>query len=82
MQSNNSFFFFRSSESSLPWGAMLNFQWPVWEGDNTKFNTPDPMHTWDLVTLTSHMDTGEKMANWAQFGHFHLRVYSLLWPAV
>ncbi len=22
-------FFFRSSEISLPWGAMLNFQWPV-----------------------------------------------------
>ncbi len=21
------------------------------------------------------------MANWAQFGHFHLGVYSLLWPA-
>ncbi len=20
------------------------------------------------------------MANWAQFGHFHLGVYSLLWP--
>ncbi len=35
-------FFFRSSESSLPWGAMLNFQWTVWESesDNTKFNTP------------------------------------------
>ncbi len=26
----------------LMWGAMLNFQWPVWESesDNTKFNTP------------------------------------------
>ncbi len=37
-------FFFRSSESSLPWGAMLNFQWPVWESesDNTKFNTSAP----------------------------------------
>ncbi len=22
------------------------------------------------------------MANWAQFVHFHLGVYSLLWPAV
>ncbi len=22
------------------------------------------------------------MANWAHFGHFHLGVYSLLWPAV
>ncbi len=36
--------FFRSSESSLPWSGMLNFQWPVWESesDNTKFNTPSP----------------------------------------
>ncbi len=36
--------FFRSSESSLPWSAMLNIQWPVWESecDNTKFNTPAP----------------------------------------
>ncbi len=42
-----------------------------------------PIHTWDLVTLTSHMThRREKMANWAQFGHFHLGVYSLLWPAV
>ncbi len=24
----------------------------------------------------------EKMADWAQIGHFHLGVYSLLWPAV
>ncbi len=31
-----------------------------------------PIHTWDLVTLTSHMTPGEKMAKWAQFGHFHL----------
>ncbi len=22
------------------------------------------------------------MANWAQFGHFHLGVYSLLWPDI
>ncbi len=38
------FFFFRYSESSLLWGAMLNFQWPVWESesDNTKCNTPAP----------------------------------------
>ncbi len=34
-----------------------------------------PIHIWDLVTLTSHMT--EKMANWAQFGYFHLGVYSL-----
>ncbi len=35
--------FFRYSESPLPWGAMLNFQWPIWESesDNTKFNTPE-----------------------------------------
>ncbi len=33
--------FLRSSESSLPWGAMLKCQWLVWESesDNTKFNT-------------------------------------------
>ncbi len=67
--------FFRSSESYLPWGAMLNFQWPVWEieSDNTKLNTPVPIHTWDLVTLTWHQ--GEKMANRAQFGHFHIGMY-------
>ncbi len=41
-----------------------------------------PIHTWDLVTLTSHMTPGEKMVNWAQFGHFHLGVYSLLCPVV
>ncbi len=36
--------FVRSSERSFPWGAMLNFQWSVWESesDNTKFNTPAP----------------------------------------
>ncbi len=37
-------FFFTDPQSSLPWGAMLNFQWPVWESesDNTKFNTAAP----------------------------------------
>ncbi len=37
--------FFRYSESPLPWGAMLNFQWPIWESesDNTKFNTPETL---------------------------------------
>ncbi len=41
---SNKSFFFRSSESYLPWGAMLNFQWPVWESesDNNTFNTPAP----------------------------------------
>ncbi len=41
-----------------------------------------PIHTWDFGTLTSRMPQEEKMANWAQFWHFHLGVYSLLWPAV
>ncbi len=54
--------FFRSSESSLPWGVMLNFQWPVWESesDNTKFNTPSPhSHLKPCNTNESH-DTGER----------------------
>ncbi len=54
--------FFRFSESSLPWGAMLNFQWPVWksESDNTKFNTPAPhSHLRPCNTNESH-DTGER----------------------
>ncbi len=31
-------------QNFLPWGAMLNFQWPVWESesDNIKFNTHYP----------------------------------------
>ncbi len=35
---------FSDPQSSLPWGAMLNFQWPVWESesDNTKFITSAP----------------------------------------
>ena len=74
-------FFFRSPESSLPWGAMLNFQWPVsmreCESDDTKFNTPAP-HSHQRVTW----HRGGKMTNWAQFGHFHLRVDSLLWSVV
>ncbi len=60
MYSNN--FFFRSSESSLPWGAMLNFQSPVWESesDNTKLNTPAPRsHPRPCNTNESH-DTGER----------------------
>ncbi len=36
-----------------------------------------PIHTWDLVTLMSHMTPGWEIANWAQFGHFYLGVYSL-----
>ncbi len=54
--------FFRSSESSLPWGAMLNFQWPEWESecDKTKFNTPSPhSHLRSCNTNESH-DTGER----------------------
>ncbi len=54
--------FFRSSESSLPWGAMLNFQWPVWESesDNTKFNTPvTHSHLRPCNTNESH-DTRER----------------------
>ncbi len=54
--------FIRSSESSLPWGAMLNFQWPVWESetDNTRFNTPAPhSHLRPCNTNKSH-DTWEK----------------------
>ncbi len=55
-------FFFRSSASSLPWGAMLNFQWPVWESesDNTKCNTPAPhSHLRPCNTNELH-DTGER----------------------
>ncbi len=54
--------FFRSSKSSLPWGAMLNFQWPVWESEsnNTKFNTLAPhSHLRPCNTNESH-DTGER----------------------
>ncbi len=43
-------------------GAMLNFQWPVWESesDNTKFNTPAPhSHLRPCNTNESH-DTGER----------------------
>ncbi len=42
------FFFFRSSESSLPWGAMLNFQWPVWESES---NTNKWNDTWERKWL-------------------------------
>ncbi len=55
-------FFFRSSESYLLWGVMLNFQWPVWESesDNTKFNTPvSHSHLRPCNTNESH-DTGER----------------------
>ncbi len=44
------------------WGAMLNFQWPVWESesDNTKFNTPvHHSHLRPCNTNESH-DTGER----------------------
>ncbi len=54
---------------------MLNFQWPVWESesDNTKFNTPAPHSHLRPCNTKSHWHWGEKMANRAQFGHFHLR---------
>ncbi len=55
------FFFFRYSESYLPWGAMLNIQWLVWESEsgNTKFNRPAPhSHLRPCNTNESH-DTGE-----------------------
>ncbi len=54
---------------------MLNFQC---ESDNTKFNTPAPhSHLRPCNTNKSH-DTREKMANWAQFGHFHSGVLTLV----
>ncbi len=52
----------KPNNCSLPWGAMLNFQWPVWESesDNTKFNTPAPhSHLRPCKTYKSH-DTGER----------------------
>ncbi len=67
--------FFRSSESSLPWGAMLNFQWPVLESEslNTKFNTPAPhSHLRPCNTNVSHDTRERKWLIGAQFGHFHL----------
>ncbi len=42
---------------SLPWGAMLNFQRPVWasESNNTKFNKPaHPLHLVPCNTNESH----------------------------
>ncbi len=55
-------YFFRSSESSLPWGAMSNFQWPVWESesDNTKFNTPAPHSHLRPCNANESHDTGER----------------------
>ncbi len=53
---------FFSDPHSLPWGAMLNFQWPVWESesDNTKFNTPAPhSHLRPCNTNESHA-TGDR----------------------
>ncbi len=53
---------FSDPQCSLPWGAMLNFQWPVWESgsDNTKFNTPAPhSHMRPCNTNESH-DTRER----------------------
>ncbi len=50
--------FFRSSESSLPWGALLNFQWAR-ESDNTKFNTPAP-HSLLRPCSTNDMTPGRE----------------------
>ncbi len=47
-----------------------------------KFNTPAPHSLLRPCNTNESWHRVEKMANWAQFGHFHLRVYSLLWPAV
>ncbi len=66
-------FFFRFSVSYLPWGAMLNFQWPVWESksecNNTKFNTPAPhSHLRPCNTSESHHTEerkGELGSNWS-----------------
>ncbi len=64
---------------------------PCWTSSNqyerVRAITPNltnllPIHTWDLVTITIIWHRREKMTNWAQFGHFHFGVYSLLWPAV
>lgn len=44
-------------------------------------NTPAPYsHLKPCDTNESHL--GGKVANWAQFGHLHLSVYSLLLQAV
>ncbi len=57
------YFFSDPQRIFLPWGAMLNFQWPVWESesDNSKFNTPAPHSHLRLVTLTSHMTPGREL---------------------
>ena len=63
------------AESSLPWGAMLNFQWPAWE--TVRVTPASHSHLRPCNTNESH-----DMADWAQFGHFHLGMYLLLLPAV
>ena len=62
--------------SNNSWGAMLNFQWPVWE--SVRAITPNlthllPIHTWDLVTLTSHMTLGRKNGELGPIWTFSLR---------
>ncbi len=58
--------FFSDPQIQIFWisdsDAMLNFQWPVWESesDNTKFNTPAPLHTWDPCNTNESHDTGER----------------------
>ncbi len=48
--------FFRSSESSLPWGAMLNSSDQY---ERVRVIKPN-WHTWDHVTLMSHMTPGRE----------------------
>ncbi len=47
--------FFSDPQSSLPWGAMLNFQYEKMRAITPNLKHLLPIHTWDLVTLTSHM---------------------------
>ncbi len=37
--------FFRSSASSLPWGAILNFQWPVWESESQRWKVTNYIYS-------------------------------------
>ncbi len=68
-------------------GAMLNFQWPVWESesDNTKFNTPAPhSHLRPCNTNESHDTRERKWLIGPNFDIFtyYLGVYPILWLAV
>ncbi len=54
--------FFSDPQRVLPWGAMLNFQWPVLESesDNTKFNTPALHSHLRPCDINKSHDTGER----------------------